>query len=171
MGLTCVSGKPQVFCPSCRDGNTPTAASATTSGSGIPGSHCRDPATAALLSPPDHALAPHDHDYSFVGRDHVIRRNITTSMKSVRSQAPVRMTTKWRQSMTKSRLFALTAVLSVAIATPVLAAGETANKPWSAPVGHRQPRAVDIPPSLSPQTLDQEDIYVDRKISGICRGC
>jgi hypothetical protein len=73
--------------------------------------------------------------------------------------------------MTKSKLFALTAVLSVAIATPALAAGETATRPWSAPVGHRQPRVVDIPPSLSPQTLDQEDIYVDRKISGVCRGC
>ena len=73
--------------------------------------------------------------------------------------------------MTKSKLFALTAVLSMAIAMPALAAGETATKPWSAPVGHRQPRAVDIPPSLSLQTLDQEDVYVDRKISGICRGC
>jgi hypothetical protein len=73
--------------------------------------------------------------------------------------------------MTSSKLLALTAVLSVAIATPALAAGETATKPWLAPVGHRQPRAVDVPPFLSPQTLDQEDIYVDRKISGICRGC
>ena len=73
--------------------------------------------------------------------------------------------------MNKSRLFALTAVLSMAIAMPALAAGETATKPWSAPVGHRQPRAVGIPPSLSLQTLDQEDVYVDRKISGICRGC
>ena len=73
--------------------------------------------------------------------------------------------------MTKSRLFALTAILSIAIAMPALAAGETATKPWSAPAGHRQPRAVDIPPSLSLQPLDQEDVYVDRKISGICRGC
>ncbi len=73
--------------------------------------------------------------------------------------------------MTKSTLFALTAILSIAITMPALAAGETATKPWPAPVGHRQPRAVDIPPSLSPQTFDQEDVYVDRKISGICRGC
>ena len=73
--------------------------------------------------------------------------------------------------MTKSKLFSLTAILSIAIVMPALAAGETATKPWSAPVGHRQPRAVDIPPSLSSQTLEQEDIYVDRKISGICRGC
>jgi hypothetical protein len=73
--------------------------------------------------------------------------------------------------MTKSKLFALAAILSAAIATPALAAGETATRPWSAPVGHRQPRAVDIPPSVSPQTLDQEDISVDRKIRGICRGC
>ena len=73
--------------------------------------------------------------------------------------------------MIQSKPFALTAFLSVVIATQALAAGETATRPWSAPVGHRQPRAMDIPPSLSAQTLDQEDISVDRKISGICRGC
>jgi hypothetical protein len=73
--------------------------------------------------------------------------------------------------MTKFKLLGLAAILSAAIATPVLAAGETATSPWSAPVGHRQPRAVDIPPSVSPQILDQEDISTDRKISGVCRGC
>jgi hypothetical protein len=73
--------------------------------------------------------------------------------------------------MTKSKLLGLAAILSAAIATPALAAGETATRPWSAPVGHRQPRAADISPSVSPQTLDQEDIDVDRKIRGVCRGC
>ena len=66
--------------------------------------------------------------------------------------------------MTKSKLLGLAAILSAVIATPALAAGETATRPWSAPVGHRQPRAVDIPRSVSPQVLDQEDIDVDRKI-------
>jgi hypothetical protein len=74
--------------------------------------------------------------------------------------------------MTKSRILGMAAILSVLTITPALAAGlETATKPWSAPVGHRQPRAADIPASVSPQVLDQEDAIVDRKISNICRGC
>jgi hypothetical protein len=76
--------------------------------------------------------------------------------------------------MTRFTLVGVAAILSAAIATPVLAAGrETTTKPWLAPVGHRQPRTADIPASSSPsqQTLDQEDAYVDRKISNVCRGC
>jgi hypothetical protein len=50
---------------------------------------------------------------------------------------------------------------------------ETTTRPWSAPVGHRQPRPADVPAStsMSPNVLDQEDAIVDRKISSICRGC
>jgi hypothetical protein len=75
--------------------------------------------------------------------------------------------------MTKSKLFGLAVILSAAIATPAFAAGETATRPWSAPVGHRQPRAADVPTSTSAslQTLDQEDANVDRRISNVCRGC
>jgi hypothetical protein len=75
--------------------------------------------------------------------------------------------------MTKSKLLGLAAILSAAIATPALAAGETATRPWSAPVGHRQPRAADVPTSTSASrpTLDQEDVNVDRKMSNVCRGC
>jgi hypothetical protein len=76
--------------------------------------------------------------------------------------------------MNRLAVVGVAAILSAAIATPVLAAGrETATRPWSAPVGHRQPRPADIPASASPsqQTLDQEDAYVDRKISNVCRGC
>ena len=75
--------------------------------------------------------------------------------------------------MTKSKILGLAAILSVAIATPVLAAGETTTRPWSAPVGHRQPRAADVPASASAsqQILDQEDAIVDRKISNVCRSC
>ncbi|MGY4480763.1 hypothetical protein [Bradyrhizobium sp. USDA 3364] len=53
------------------------------------------------------------------------------------------------------------------------ASNETATRPWSAPVGHRQPRAADIPAttSASHQIIDQEDVIRDRKIKGICRGC
>src|SRR5579871_5125322 len=31
---------------------------------------------------------------------------------------------------------------------------ETTTRPWSAPVGHRQPRVVDVPAAASQQTLD-----------------
>jgi hypothetical protein len=63
-----------------------------------------------------------------------------------------------------------------ASAPPVhsLGAGhETSTRPWSAPLGHRQPRAADVPPSTSAsqQILDQEDANVDRKIRNVCRGC
>jgi hypothetical protein len=73
--------------------------------------------------------------------------------------------------MTNSRILGMAAILSVMTITPALAAGETTTKPWSAPVGHRQPRAADIPASTSQQIFDQEDAIVDRKISNICRGC
>jgi hypothetical protein len=56
---------------------------------------------------------------------------------------------------------------------PSIAGKETTTRPWSAPVGHRQPRAADVPAltSVSPQALDQEDADVDRKIRSVCRGC
>lgn len=86
--------------------------------------------------------------------------------------------------MINFRLLGLAIILSAAMATPVLAqamvqvprayaSNETTTRPWSAPLGHRQPRAVDIPASISPsqQIIDQEDANVDRKIKGVCRGC
>jgi hypothetical protein len=53
------------------------------------------------------------------------------------------------------------------------AGNETATRPWSAPVGHRQPRAADVPASspASRPILDQEDANIDRKIRNVCRGC
>jgi hypothetical protein len=50
---------------------------------------------------------------------------------------------------------------------------ETTTRPWTAPVGHRQPRAADVPASISAsqEILDQEDANVDRKIGNVCRGC
>jgi hypothetical protein len=87
-------------------------------------------------------------------------------------------------SMINLRRLGMAAILSAAMAPPVLARAiaqeplayapnETANRPWSAPVGHRQPRSADIPASTSApqQIIDQEDAIVDRKIKGICRGC
>ncbi|TMJ17981.1 MAG: hypothetical protein E6G93_13365 [Alphaproteobacteria bacterium] len=54
---------------------------------------------------------------------------------------------------------------------PSMAGTETTTRPWSAPVGHRQPRAVDVGTSVPQGDLDQEDVDVDRKISSVCRGC
>jgi hypothetical protein len=50
---------------------------------------------------------------------------------------------------------------------------ETTTRPWSAPVGHRQPAVADVPASASAsqQPLDPEDANVDRAIRGVCRGC
>jgi hypothetical protein len=50
---------------------------------------------------------------------------------------------------------------------------ETTTRPWTAPVGHRQPRADDVPTPTTPsqQSLDQEDANVDRIVSNVCRGC
>ncbi len=87
--------------------------------------------------------------------------------------------------MTNLKILGLAAILSAAaMAPPVLAqatiqqravyaSNETATRPWSAPVGHRQPRIVDIPASISAsqEIIDQEDANVDRVIKGICRGC
>jgi hypothetical protein len=87
-------------------------------------------------------------------------------------------------SMTNLKVLGLAAILAAAT-TPVMSAAatshqplviasnETATRPWSAPVGHRQPRAADLPASISADqpNLDPEDAMVDRKIKGVCRGC
>ena len=81
--------------------------------------------------------------------------------------------------MINFRRAGLAVILSAALASPVVqlprayASNETMTRPWSAPVGHRQPRLADIPASISAsqQIIDQEDANVDRKISGVCRGC
>jgi hypothetical protein len=54
----------------------------------------------------------------------------------------------------------------------------TANPPRAipeAPIGHRQPRADQVPPETDlgdPNTpVSREDAALDRKIKSICRGC
>lgn len=65
------------------------------------------------------------------------------------------------------------AMASAPPAPPLKRGSETTTRPWSAPVGHRQPRADEVPEStpLTQEALDQEDANVDRKIGNICRGC
>ena len=52
----------------------------------------------------------------------------------------------------------------------------TKNPPLrEAPIGHRQPRASDVPPERTQDDpndlLSKENAILDRKIKGICRGC
>ena len=96
--------------------------------------------------------------------------------------------------MARFTLVCAAAILSAAAAAPALAqtairgttdamasaplpsakrGSETSTLPWSAPVGHRQPRVDEVPASerLTREALDQEDAIVNRKINNICRGC
>jgi hypothetical protein len=47
--------------------------------------------------------------------------------------------------------------------------------PWPAPVGHRQPRADQVPSekdlSDPNNAVNREDAALDRSIKSICRGC
>jgi hypothetical protein len=47
------------------------------------------------------------------------------------------------------------------------------DAPLPAPVGHRQPRADQVPPENSAATdaMKREDAELDRKLKSICRGC
>jgi len=105
--------------------------------------------------------------------------------------------------MTRFTILCAVAILSMKLATPVLAqivtpapsqraavldpaiadamafappsrslapGTETTTRPWSAPIGHRQPAVADVPTSTS-VSLDPEDANVERAIRGVCRGC
>lgn len=65
------------------------------------------------------------------------------------------------------------AMASAPSVRPWTAGNETATRPWSAPVGHHQPRVVDVLESTSDSQpiLDQEDANVDRMVRSVCRGC
>ncbi len=44
----------------------------------------------------------------------------------------------------------------------------------TAPIGHRQPRADDVPSETGandPSKIDAQDRELDRMIKGICKGC
>ncbi|WP_456624036.1 MULTISPECIES: hypothetical protein [unclassified Bradyrhizobium] len=53
--------------------------------------------------------------------------------------------------------------------------GQSAGSVLPAPVGHRQPRASDVPSekNLSDPNnpVNKEDAALDKKIKSICRGC
>ncbi|WP_424627321.1 hypothetical protein [Bradyrhizobium sp. SYSU BS000235] len=50
----------------------------------------------------------------------------------------------------------------------------SAQKPWPAPVGHRQPRISDIPASAQLSSAELDEQRQDRELNAkliICRGC
>ena len=54
-------------------------------------------------------------------------------------------------------------------------ANPAAPPPQEAPIGHRQPRADQVPPEKNlgdpNDPLNKENAALDRKIKSICRGC
>ncbi len=49
-----------------------------------------------------------------------------------------------------------------------------AQKPWPAPVGHRQPRVSDVPVNAQLSSAEREEQRLDRELAAklvICRGC
>ena len=72
--------------------------------------------------------------------------------------------------------------LLVLIGAPGAFAQSDKGPPWTrpsigtvpeAPVGHRQPRASDVPSekNVSSDPVSKEDAMLDKKIKSICRGC
>jgi hypothetical protein len=88
------------------------------------------------------------------------------------------------QKLIMSKLI-ISAALLVLIGGPVAIAqtgsktgssgASTQSQPREAPVGHRQPRAGDVPSEKNlsdPNSpANREDAALDRKIKSICRGC
>ena len=82
------------------------------------------------------------------------------------------------------RKLLVTATFLMLMAGPA-AVAQTGNSssskqtPWPAPVGHRQPRADQVPSekdigNTGPNANDamkREDAELDRKLKSICRGC
>jgi hypothetical protein len=121
--------------------------------------------------------------------------NIGMNMGSSDQKRCMRRKTIRENPMSRATLFGAIAILLTMTAAPAVAqsiiqrdtvgrtasaplppakrGNETSTIPWSAPVGHRQPRADEVPAPtpLTQEALDKEDAIVDRKISNICRGC
>jgi hypothetical protein len=59
--------------------------------------------------------------------------------------------------------------------TPAPSTNSDRQLPLEAPIGHRQPRADQVPPEnnlMDPHDpINQENAELNRKIKGICRGC
>ena len=77
--------------------------------------------------------------------------------------------------LTITLLFLVTS--STAIAQTGTGSSSSLDKqsPWPAPVGHRQPRADQVPSEKDinnpSNPANREDAALDKKIKSICRGC
>ena len=73
----------------------------------------------------------------------------------------------------------ITMALLALIGAPALAQSGNSNQAKGgvlpAPVGHRQPRASDVPDEKNianpDNPVNKEDALLDKKIKSICRGC
>jgi hypothetical protein len=70
------------------------------------------------------------------------------------------------------------AVLALAAGEPRPAFGQATNASPQAPIGHRQPTARDVTPTLPPDQgvgttpeLQKSEQDVNQRIKSICRGC
>ena len=65
--------------------------------------------------------------------------------------------------------------LMLTIGSAAMAQSTKSNGPLPAPVGHRQPRADQVPEGKNNPTATEaekrQDAELDRKIKSICRGC
>jgi hypothetical protein len=83
--------------------------------------------------------------------------------------------------MLRTKLIATIAVALLSGATSAMAQNQGAGSSGAggstipqAPIGHRQPRADQVPSEKKTNlndALDKENANLDRKIKGICRGC
>jgi hypothetical protein len=89
-----------------------------------------------------------------------------------------------RMAASKTRLIVMALMLLVGGTAAVAQTGGGAGSQGAAsqtppgreaPVGHRQPRATDVPSeknlSNPNDPINKEDAALDRKIKSICRGC
>ena len=78
----------------------------------------------------------------------------------------------WKKQMRK--LLVTATCLMLTIGSAAVAQTKRAE-PLPAPIGHRQPRADQVPPennnSAAAEAERKQDAELDRKIKSICRGC
>jgi hypothetical protein len=102
-----------------------------------------------------------------------------TAVLTLSFAIPVSAQATVREPICRMPIEALDNGVPPAPAAGVLPIGcETTTRPWSAPVGHRQPQALDVHStdvtssiSSTDQALARENARIDRLIQGVCRGC
>jgi hypothetical protein len=79
-----------------------------------------------------------------------------------------------RLLLTTTLLFLMSGAAAIA-QTGTKPSSSDKQSPWPAPVGHRQPRADQVPSEKDLNNPDsaanRDDAALDKKIKSICRGC